>query len=590
MLLIESILLALAVVVALARPTVCSRFFDRLEHSLSRLAEKRRLSVAVVGFAALLLRIALLPVLHVPEPIVHDEFGYLLIANTFSHGRVTNPTHPMWVHFETFSVIQKPTYQCYTPAAQGLILAAGQIIAGHPFWGVWLSAGLMCSAICWMLQGWLSAGWALLGGFLAVLRFGVLGYWANSYWGGAAGAIGGALVIGALPRITHFLRLRHAIAMGVGLAILANSRPYEGLVFSLPMGIALLIWLSRKSGPTLRDKLLRAIVPLCLVLTLGCATTGYYFWRVTGSPFRSPYQVERETYSSLPYLIWQPLRQPPSYNHKVIQDAYSDGVQGVISNRSWQGVLYALLGRSLWLWRFFLGPALTLPVLLLSIILPYGFKWRSISTQTRFLIVVFFTFLVGVVGLEVTLFSPHYAAPLTSVALALVLISMRRLRSWRPWDKPAGLFIVRGIPAIWVIMFLAASLAGRLHIPLSQSHVPAWDQRGPNSFGRAATLFQLEQLPGNQLVIVRYRPDHNAFAEWVYNDAEIDNSKVVWARDMDPEQNEQLIQYFKDRSVWLLEADEKPPRLLPYSRGMAEVLATAHGRGQARTRISNDSD
>jgi len=88
MLLIESILLALAVVVALARPTVCSQFFDRLEHTLSHLAEKRRLSVAVVGFAALLLRIALLPVLHVPEPIVHDEFGYLLIANTFSHGQI----------------------------------------------------------------------------------------------------------------------------------------------------------------------------------------------------------------------------------------------------------------------------------------------------------------------------------------------------------------------------------------------------------------------------------------------------------------------------------------------------------------------
>jgi len=352
MLLIESILLALAVVVAFARPTVCSQFFDRLEQSLSRLAEERRLSVAVVGFAALLLRIALLPVLHVPEPIVHDEFGYLLIANTFSHGRVTNPTHPMWVHFETFSVIQKPTYQCYTPAAQGLILAAGQIIAGHPFWGVWLSAGLMCSAICWMLQGWLSAGWALLGGFLAVLRFGVLGYWANSYWGGAAGAIGGALVIGALPRITHFLRLRHAIAMGVGLAILANSRPYEGFVLSLPVGIALLTWLSRKSGPTLRDKVLRAATPLCLVLMLGCATTGYYFWRVTGSPFRSPYQVERQTYSALPYLIWQPQRHSPIYHHKVIQDAYSDGVEGFASNRSWQGVLYALLSRSIWLWRF----------------------------------------------------------------------------------------------------------------------------------------------------------------------------------------------------------------------------------------------
>src|SRR5207247_9957810 len=111
-----------------------------------------------------------------------------------------------------------------------------------------------------MLQGWLSAGWALLGGFLAVLRFGVLGYWANSYWGGAAGAIGGALVIGALPRFTQFLHLRHAIAMGVGLAFLANSRPYVGFIFSLPVGIALLTWLSCMTVPNLRDKLMLVIL------------------------------------------------------------------------------------------------------------------------------------------------------------------------------------------------------------------------------------------------------------------------------------------------------------------------------------------
>ena len=66
-------------------------------------------------------------------------------------------------------------------------------------------------------------------------------------------------------------------------------------------------------------------------------------------------------------------------------------------------------------------------------------------------------------------------------------------------------------------------------------------------------------------MIVRYRTDHNAFAEWVYNDAEINNSKVVWARDMDPEKNEELIQYFKVRNVWLLEADEKPPSLVQYA-------------------------
>ncbi|PYX07287.1 MAG: hypothetical protein DMG88_15225 [Acidobacteria bacterium] len=445
MLLIEFILLVLAVFVAFVRPTVCSQYFERLERGFPRLAEKRRLSVAVVGFAALFLRIVLLPILHVPEPIVHDEFGYLLIANTFSHGRVTNPTHPMWVHFETFSVIQKPTYQCYTPAAQGLILAAGQTIMGHLFWGVWLSVGLMCSAICWMLQGWLPAGWALLGGFLSVLRFGVLGYWANSYWGGAAGAIGGALVMGALPRIIRFLHPRHAIAMGVGLTILANSRPYEGFVCSLPVGIALLMWLSCKSGPPLRDKLLRTIRPLCLVLTVGCAMTGYYFWRVTGSPFHTPYQIERNTYAFAPLMIWQPLPSQPVHRHPVIERMYQDEVGAYWFARSGFGFGFNLLRRCLAIWKFFLGPALTLPMLMLLAILPYGLSWKQVSPSTRLLLVIAGSVLAGL-SLELSLFSPHYAAPLTCVILALVLKSMRRLRSWQWRGTPTGLFLARAVP------------------------------------------------------------------------------------------------------------------------------------------------
>jgi hypothetical protein len=47
----------------------------------------------------------------------------------------------------------------------------------------------------------------------------------------------------------------------------------------------------------------------------------------------------------------------------------------------------------------------------------------------------------------------------------------------------------------------------------------------------------------------------------VYNDADIDHSRVVWARDMDSAENQQLLDYFKDRKGWLLEADEEPPRL-----------------------------
>jgi hypothetical protein len=553
---VELLLTAMAVAAAYVIPDVAAGLLRRFERFTRPLARRRRLAVLTVGVIALVVRAAILPVLPIPEPTVHDEFSYLLAADTFAHGRLTNPTHPMWMHFESFHINQKPTYASMYYPAQGLLLAAGQALFARPFVAVWLSVGVMGGAICWMLQGWMPPQWALLGGFLAILRLGTFSYWADSYYGGALAAIGGALVLGALPRIRRQRRLVDALLMGLGLAIIANTRPYEGLFFAIPIATALAAWLWGLPKPFLQISIRRVVLTILLVLITTAAGMGYYFWRVTGSPLRIPYQTNMETYGFL-YFPWQQLKARPVFHHPVMQDFYDRYfVRQYESARSRPLEKAGLTAVSMWL--FFLGPIFTLPFI----------TWiatkRFISKKTLFFLSIILITAIGLL-LPIYIPQPHYIAPLTPAIYFVILQAVRHSRLWRWNNRPSGRVIVMALPVICVAMFaLRIALPVPAPATAESEFLRTWSSPRPINWERAELLDQLKNSPGRQLAIVRYKSDHDSLLEWVYNEADIDNAKVVWARETAVDEDRKLIEYFKDRQIRLVEADEKPPKLYPY--------------------------
>ena len=532
----ESAATLLALAIAVATPRRAGTWLRRAEGALRRLARRQGVAIALVGGLAFGGSAMVTLLRGLPVPAIHDEFSYLLAADTFASGRLTTPPHPRWVHFESIHILQQPTYASKYPPGQGLALALGQVLGGHPVVGVWLSVALACAALTWMLQAWLPPPWALLGGLLALLRLGLFSYWAQSYWGGAVAALGGALLFGALPRLMRRPRVRDALLLGCGLALLANTRPYEGLLVSLPAGAVLLVWMVGKSGPPARVALTRIGLPLGLVLVLTAGAMAYYNHRVTGDRLRLPYQVHQETYAMEPNFLWQRPRPEPAYRHAALADYHRKMALKYLRQRSLTGLVVEKTKRISRLWRFYLGPLLTVPLLML----PWALKdrWMRLGLLTCGVLTV------GL--LAETWINPHYAAPITAPLYALVLQSMRHLRAWRWRGRPTGRVLV------WTILALCA-----LSAPQMWLRPKAW------SVHRAGILASLEQDRERHLVLVRYSSWHHPYNEWVYNGADIDGAKVVWAREMDAVRNRELLAYFKDRRAWLLEADAGPPRLTP---------------------------
>jgi hypothetical protein len=527
----EWVLAGLAIAFAGAAPLNWLRPF---RNAFVSVAHRKRLAMTICGVLPIALRLALLPWMPVPDPSIHDEFSHLLLADTLAHGRLSNPTHPMWRHFETIHVIQKPTYSSMYPPTQDSLLALGEVIFHQPWAGVVMSVGIMCAVICWMMQGWLPPSWAFYGALLVVLKIGVQGLWMNSYLGAPASTIAGALLLGCLPRLRNWRgSVWPALLFGLSLVLLMNTRPFEGGV----LAAATLLYAGRIFWREPR----KVLVPAAAVLACGVAFTGYYNYRVTGKPTRMGYQVNRDTYGWPENLAFLPAKKLAIQN-EVMRNMYLKEVNHRVIYKSLEAWIDNLVTRLFDNWTFLIGPLLTVPLLYLSRV------YRDKSTRPLVLFVALILFL----NLFQMVLYPFHLGPVIAAMFTILAACVMQL------SRRSSLGFAAVLPLCIVLVGVMKQEAGLLELPLAYWEITA----EPHRDDRANLQDWLTRQPGKQLVIVRYEPWHNPDQEWVYNGADIDGSKVVWARSLSPAQDRELVQYFRNRKLWFLNADARPARVV----------------------------
>ncbi|MEO7797867.1 MAG: hypothetical protein ABIY47_09105 [Opitutaceae bacterium] len=465
-------------------------------------------------------------------PRVHDEFAYLLAGQTFAQFQLTNPPHPLWRFFETHHILVHPTYQAKYLPGHSLFIAVGYWI-GHPIFGIWLESALLAACMTWLLRGFFAPRWAFLGGVLTITQFGITCYWAQSYWGGALPAAGGALVFGGAFRIWRRGRVSDATFLGAGAAILILTRPFEGaLVCVIPSIVVLARCIRdrRELSQTLRELLL----PGGLVVCASLAFLAYYNFRVTGSPWRLPYLEYEQQYSGSPTFTWQSPRPEPVFINPALREYYREYVVPLSRFHEHPALVF---GHRFWLTaERFVGFVLLPFAALALLIRPSPWTWLAGAS-------------LAICSLALVLsywFSSHYQSVAAPLYLFLVVVGIRRLvLHHSSLRKNCG--------AACALILVAQAFA------LTRDRSIERDLGYYQSVNPRDRIFDaLVKAGGKHIVFVRLeRPFHVHFG-WVFNDAVLEESTVLWVWDRGPEENQRFLAYYPDRrAVIMTVRDEK---------------------------------
>lgn len=539
----------------------------------------------------------------IPQPLVHDEVSYILGAETFASGRLTNPPLALPEFFETPHVLVVPSYQSKYPPGQAIVLAIGEVLLGHPIWGVWIGCGLFAGSLCWMLQTWVPRRWAVVVTVLSSATLGTTTYWAQSYWGGMIAAAGAALAFGGIRRTLGGPTVTSSTVVGVGVVVLTITRPFEGALALLPSVALLGRWVLVDRALTPRQKLRRFVLPAGAVMAIGFSCLTVYHHAVTGNPWRTPYEAHLDQYFEQGVFLFSPLQQPERSPSERIAKFYRTftvpPVYGIVLIKRvsvsiverfpsafgsafgfrmrptergpyytgvllWTALLVPLLGRRPG--RTFFPilaagmvveaaarrylPAEAYPLWLGTLIAPFLgvmlYRGSRRSRWTPFFAATMATIVVG--QAFVPWWFPHYTAPMVPIVMAAVATSVHRAA------------VRSRVPADWVGLAVMVALGAHL---FAASFLLRRTEPAPTSL-RNVVINELVHKGGNHLVFVRYDSDFTVHQEFVYNSPDLAAARVIFAHDLGAEKNPELMARYGGRSAWLLHVSTGDTRLETY--------------------------
>ncbi len=534
-------LVLVAAILAFRLPDAGAWLFAGLERRLDAIASRPAQALMLLAGLAIGARALALPLTGLPAPMVADETSAMLQAETYARGAWANPG-TLTPDFEAVFVNLSPTYASMYPVFRAAPLALGLAAGLNAWFGVWATMVALILATWWMLRAWVSPRLALVGGLLVVVRFGLFSYWVNSYWGGAFTALGGVLLLGGYKRLAGRPTLSAGAAVGLGAMILMTSRPFEGLLFAAPFGVALLARFAR-AAPAARGPLLAAGLAAGLFVGAGAVVTVLDDRGVTGDWREAPYTLYRETTAETPPFLFEAPSRRAHARYYLTQASLNQEKAPFERGRSLLGWLGGLWTRVANAWNFYVGVALTLPFLIGAPRL--GREPVALAA-------------VGVLGLGLaaeTWNFAHYDAPAFGVFVLAIVLGLERLRRWRPWARPVGLALGRWLPLVlalglWLPLAYAAAGVGSGSFENDTASAACCAIRQDSIHQSVERL--LDRSGDRGLIRVAGAPGAPITQIFMFNHADPGRARDIWVN-ADDALNRATIRRYPGRRIWRLD-------------------------------------